>query len=88
MRYEDIVFLQGEEAEEMLDLIRDSGERHALHHLSEIYDYGEAPVREGEAPWGGTDYVHREIDCRLPDYAMSYNLGLGYVGLIKILKED
>lgn len=77
MEFENIVFFQGDDATNILDLIGESGENAAMAHLFATY-VGEIEPEEAKTqyPWGEEDNVFiRE------DYIMSYNFKVGYVGL-------
>ena len=81
--YENIVFLQGDDAGEILDILDVFGESSAMEHLQQ-YDYGESQIESrDDFPWGSRDMIYRE-----GNYVMSYNIGLGYIGLIKITKPE
>lgn len=82
-KYEDIIFLHqdSEEAYEAFAILEDRGEHETMEFLKQ-WDYGECPVEERpDAPWGKYDKNYQE-----GDYIMSYNMGLGYIGLIKVIK--
>lgn len=82
-KYYEIVFLQGDEAEEPLKILRDDGEKAALKYLTD-WDYGKemehSPV---EQPWGDDDDIYED-----EDYVMSYNQKLGYIGLVRRVVKD
>lgn len=83
MVFEDIIFLQDEDAIEALKILEMKGEQEALKYLLE-WDYGEGPVRTLKGvPWGTLDQVYR-----YKDYIMTYNTGIGYIGLIKQLSDE
>lgn len=80
--FRSIVFLQGEEATEALEILDNDGAESLLHHLAE-YDYGEGSTT-GHFPWGTSDTVHR-----YGDHFVTYNLSLGYVGLeVRVTREE
>lgn len=82
-KYYEIVFLQGEEADEPLKILHDKGEEDALKYL-EQWDYGkEMEHSPMEQPWGADD-DNFETD----EYVMSWNSGLGYIGLVRKVKEE
>ena len=85
-RWLNVAFLQGEEADAVLDLIDRNGAEAAIAHLSG-YDYGEETtqaalengyVYDDQPPTGSTDQTVQ--DGR---YALTYNHGLGHVGLYR-----
>lgn len=93
--YETIVFLQGDEASEVIDLLYGwQGDEYHCHYLGatsegidaaleflKAWDYGE-PAEEHTSPSCGTS----DDSWVLADgaYLLSANLGLGYVGLERI----
>ncbi|WP_420837111.1 hypothetical protein [Brevibacterium casei] len=85
-RWINVAFLQGEEADAVLDLIDCDGTDAAIGHLSG-YDYGEETsqaalengyVYDDQPPTGSTDRTVQ--DC---GYALTYNHALGHVGLYR-----
>ena len=85
-RWLNVAFLQGEEADAVLDLIDRDGAEAAIAHLSG-YDYGEettqaalenGDVYDDQPPTGSTNRTVQ--DGR---YALTYNHGLGHVGLYR-----
>jgi len=79
MNYANIVFAQGDDATEPLELLDRDGEQAAIEYLAQ-WDYGEYhDVRD--APSAGTsDYTFKS-----GAYVLSYNLRMGYIGLEKII---
>lgn len=77
--YTRIVFMQGEEADEALDILREDGEDAAIDYLAE-WDYGDAGEDFDEPSSGTDDDVHETDD----GYRLSYNTRLGYIGLERI----
>ncbi len=82
-RWISVVFLQGTEADEVLDLIDRDGTDAAIEHLAG-YDFGEETVQAAlengyvydTPPTGTTDHVAtRDV------YTLSYNPSFAYVGL-------
>lgn len=87
-RYYPIVFLQGEEAQETMDILDQSGEEEALKHLLQNY-YGEGPERalDDEHYKGNLDHEYRqEIDGET--FIMNWNYGLPYIGLTQMKMVD
>ena len=80
--YEDVVFLQGDEAEEPLELLDEDGEEAALRYLKDWHSPGEHDVRQA-LPHGEMDYSYES-----GDYIMGYSLRLGYVGLVYKCVEE
>jgi hypothetical protein len=80
-KYQRIVFMQGEEADEALKILDEQGEDAAVEHLAQ-WDYGEGEVMD-EPSSGDSDDVHETDD----GYRLSYNTRLGYIGLESILED-
>jgi hypothetical protein len=95
-KYMDIVFLQGDEGREVADrlftvegacahgITAESAEE-AVEYLSQ-WDYGDddGELRD-ELPAGSNDAV---IFADGGEYVLTAHLGLGYVGLSRIVKAD
>lgn len=79
--YADIVFLQGHEAEEVMDILNQQGAEAAMNHLKQ-WDNGEYH-NVTENPFGTQDKLYRE-----GDYVMGYNTGIPYIGLSKLMTSD
>lgn len=86
-RWMSVIFLQGEEADAMLDLIGQNGSEAAIQHLSQ-WDYGDetrdAALVNGYVydaiPQSPTDRVIRDDAS---GYALTYNQQFGYVSLLR-----
>ncbi|GAA1487408.1 hypothetical protein [Brachybacterium sacelli] len=85
-RWLDVAFLQGEEADAMLDLIDRDGADAAIENLKS-WDYGDETtaaalengyVHDDQPPASGTD---RTVTAA--GYALTYNHALGHVGLYR-----
>lgn len=74
-RYENVVFMQGEDAYEPLEILNQNGEDAALDYLEQWHDPGN---HEGtnELGHGSSDRIYEK-----DGYIMSYNTSLGYIGL-------
>jgi hypothetical protein len=84
MAYANIVYLQGEEAQEAFDLLNDKGSRAMFEHLKQ-WDYGpesEYDLRE-EKPWGRADST---VDFE-GGYTLSYNHAMDYCSLTREVVE-
>jgi hypothetical protein len=83
-KYEEIVFIQGEEAEEPMEILDSQGLEAVLKYLQQ-WDYGESPVVE-------MDYLlnvgNSDIIEEINGYLISYQRGIPYIGLTKIVDED
>lgn len=75
MKFEQIVFLQDEEAELALAILTESGETSALEFLKQWHCPGEHAVNN-QSSRGQADKAFTE-----GKYLMSYNLTKGYIGL-------
>ena len=87
-RWLNVVFLQGDEADQVLDLIDRDGTDAAIEHLAQ-WDYGDettnAALENGylyddQPPSSGTDQT-----VTSSEYAVTYNHALGHVGLYRQL---
>jgi hypothetical protein len=77
--YFPIVFMQGDEAAEVLPILEHQGTLAAIDFLSQ-WDFGhESEHRPEPAPWGACDRLFRS-----GPYILSYNLRLGYVALCRV----
>lgn len=84
-RWISVVFLQGVEANEVLDLIERSGADAAIEHLAG-YDYGDETVQAALE----NGYVYDDLPTGTVDevatngmYTLTYNHHLGYVSLLR-----
>ncbi len=80
MKYQHIVFMHGQDADEAIDILCDQGTEAAFEYLLE-YDSGECEETD-TPPWGTKDHLYRYFDGEF-EYVMSVNCGLPYVGLCK-----
>lgn len=74
-RYEDVVFIQGSEAEEPLRILNDQGPEAALEYLKQWHSHGEH-MGSNEVSHGADDKVFKK-----DGYIMSWNNKLDYIGL-------
>ncbi len=74
-RYEDVIFLQGDEANEALEILSTLGKEAALKHLQQWHYPGQGMGRNEESH-GSSDRVYRK-----DGYIMSWNPHIGYIGL-------
>jgi len=85
MKYTNIFFLQGEEAKEALNILDKKGHVATFNFLQE-WNYGESEIEEnnteGFTPWGSGDRLYRN-----GNFVMSYNFGMGYIGLTEIVES-
>ena len=80
VKYENIIFIQGEEAGKIMDYIRKHGELKTLEKLKDDYWFKEGEIKEGELPYGSSDNIF-ELDR----FIMSYNFNIPYIGLIRVI---
>jgi len=77
--YENVVFLQGEEAEPYLKMLNDAGAEEVVRNLvNGWYNPGEHEVVSGN-PAGAGDQTFEVDDGK---FILSWNDGIGYIGLI------
>ncbi len=81
-RYEDVVFLQGEEAYEALEILNNQGEDAAMEYLKQWHDHGNHQGRN-ELPHGSSDQTYDK-----DGYHMAWNDSLGYIGLTYDFTHD
>jgi len=78
--FQEIVFLQAYEAYEVLDILDKDGEEKALKYLIQ-WDHGEGEYIKNTGI-GKDDTIYKK-----GNYIMSYNIRLGYIGLISKIEE-
>ncbi|KQW05556.1 hypothetical protein ASC66_11235 [Leifsonia sp. Root4] len=91
-RWISVIFLQGEEADELFDLIDHRGPFAAIEHLQH-WDYGDETVDAAlmngyvydHIPAGSTDRTIEELDS---PYALTYSASFGYVSLLRRYTAD
>jgi len=77
--YEDVVFLQGDEADQYLKMIEEQGAEETIRVLaSNFYHPGEHSKQKGN-PAGSSDKTFTSQDGK---FILSWNERLGYVGLV------
>ena len=81
-QYGDIIFLQDDQANEVMNILREKGEDAAMDYLSQ-WDYGDVGEVRDEIPAGNADEKYER-----GEYIMHYNTPLGYAGLIRKLSID
>lgn len=81
VRYQRIVFLQGEEADEALAILDNDGTEAAMDYLAQ-WDCGDAGEEFDEPASGDSDDVYEDDHHRL-----SWNSRIGYIGLEGIIRE-
>lgn len=73
--YEDVVFLQGSEADEALHILENQGQDAALNYLTQWHMLGQHMGSQG-AGHGSRDHTYEK-----DGYIMSWNTDLNYIGL-------
>ena len=81
-RYEEVVFMQGEDAEKVLDIIDEHGEDAGIEYLKQWHQPGHH-MGTSQVPHGSGDYLYQK-----DGYTLSYSPSLGYAGLIYDLQHD
>lgn len=81
-QWQDIAFVQGDEAQEVLDIIEDQGPEAALDHLADMgyMDLEGSGEPMYDQPWGEEDEVYHDEGTGL---SLSWNPRLGYWGLAR-----
>ena len=81
----NIVFMQGEDADEAFRIMDDQGESAALEHLKQ-WDYGHENEHTPETEPPSNDYDSLSQECVGGEYIMSWNRSVGYIGLTRSKK--
>lgn len=74
-KYEDVVFMQGEEANEPLDILNTQGEDAAMKYLQQWHSPGQH-MGSAELGHGSSDQIYEK-----DGYIMAWNTPLNYIGL-------
>jgi len=82
MRYEQIVFLQGDEAEHALKLIEKYTPKAAIIFLRTMFEGMFEPTITEEEPWGSGDQLYKNKDM-----VLSWNDRIGYIGLCRFTQD-
>ena len=78
--YEEVIFLQDSNAEEVLAILENDSEQAALDYLKQWHYPGEHSIRKDEK------ISRRDSIYRNEDYVMYYNTGLDYIGLLYTIR--
>jgi len=81
MKYEQIVFAQGEDANEPLKILDEQGTHAAIEYLLQWDNGDSADIRD--QPSAGT----RDTVVRIAGLILTFNTGIGYIGLEREIKE-
>ena len=84
MKVERIIFFQGDDANEYLDLLDRKGERAAVKQLMEYWQPGNHDLAH-ELSAGSSDY-QEFIKVDGIEFVLTYNTNLNYIGLEHIIK--
>lgn len=87
MVYRNIVFLQGDEADEALNILDEDGTEAAFNHLLDTYEGTGPDDYTDDEPWGESDDIEDFETRDGAKYVLSYNAGLGYIGLTQVEEE-
>ena len=79
-QYQEIIYLQGHEAQEALEVLKEYGEDECIMYLTQ-WDYNDGAV----TPDMGFGTADREY--QLGEYILGYNIALQTIGLIKEVEE-
>lgn len=82
MLVERIVFMQGSNALEALEILDNKGRESAMTYLQQWHHPGDHDT-SSELSAGSSDRTIRTSD----NYVMTYNLRLGYIGLEYVLQD-
>jgi len=74
-KYEDVVFMQGEEADEALEILNNQGEDAAMQYLMQWHSPGQH-MGSAELGHGSSDQTYEK-----DGYIMAWNTPLNYIGL-------
>lgn len=87
-RYYPIVFLQGEEADEAMNMLDEQGEEATLRHLLQTYyDQDSLRALDDDRYKGNADHEYREV-IDGETYIMNWNYGIPYIGLTEMRMTD
>lgn len=75
IKYQSIVFLQGDNANEAMDILDNQGREALLEYLKQ-WDHGERDDLRDDIGNGSSDRV-----IKFDEYYLTYNTGLNYCGL-------
>jgi len=81
-KYEEVVFMQGQEADQPLSILEKDGVDAALEHLKQWHFLG-SHMGSSQSGHGGSDQTYEK-----DDYIMSWNVPLNYIGLQYKFKKE
>lgn len=82
MRYEHIMFAQGDDAETYLSLLDEQG-LEAL--VKDCFDQGCGEITD-DVPWGSSD-TNYLVDFSGYQYIVTVNYSIGYVGVTRLIPD-
>ena len=91
IRWVEVVFLQGDDAYYLLDVIMDKGTYAAIEYLSDIYDQGDETVNAAimnQNLYPTPTHGEQDRTDTLGEYTLSYNHKIGYVGLSRAVEVE
>jgi hypothetical protein len=80
--YRQIVYQQGQDADETMQILDEHGKKAAFEHLLQ-WDNGQEDDVRSTTSAGSNDYSYKH-----GNYIMSYNLGLPYIGLEEVIHSS
>jgi hypothetical protein len=78
-KYQEIVFMQGEDSINPLQILNENGKFAAMEYLKQ-WECSDNRISD-ESPWGDDDDNYQDRN-----YILSWNNRLGYIGLSKIIE--
>lgn len=75
--YENVLFMQGDDATEPLEILNDEGEEAALEFMKQFYDSNETYQKMENTGAGTSDKIFKK-----GGFILIYNTRIGYVGLV------
>ena len=82
--YREVVFLQGDEAQEIIDRLDEVQPEVVAQELFDTYGFGDEPREWDSPPWGQRDRVSAPISHYGETYVLTWLPGL-YVGLTQVI---
>ena len=83
MRYEEIIFLQGDDANDCLDVLNEVGNEKTIDYILTQYDNGKDNYKTDKLPAGSSDDIYET-----GNYILNYNIPLNYIGLVRKIKGE
>lgn len=83
VRYERIIFAEGNDADEPLSILDTLGENETIRHLAQ-WDSGDPQELHAEPSSGEADQVY-QTEILGAYYRLNWNTGLHYIGLERVI---